>query len=50
MFLGSSARPARRADCLDNVGSSISHNPIDLHGLLWGGYRESFSGGKAAGE
>jgi hypothetical protein len=35
------ARPARRADklhlrddCLYNVGSSTSHNPTDLHGLL----------------
>jgi hypothetical protein len=24
------------ADCLDNVGSSTSHNPIGLHGLLRG--------------
>jgi hypothetical protein len=24
------------ADCLDNVGSLTSHNPIDLQGLLWG--------------
>jgi hypothetical protein len=23
------------ADCLDNVGSSTSHNLIALHGLLW---------------
>jgi hypothetical protein len=45
MFLGSRARPVRRvdnltaickADCLDSVGSSTSHNPIGLHGLLWG--------------
>jgi hypothetical protein len=43
MFLGSRARPVRRADnltamcepnCLDNVGPLTSHNPIDLHGLL----------------
>jgi hypothetical protein len=43
MFLGSRARPTRKADiladicwanCLDNVGSSTSHNPIGLHGLL----------------
>jgi hypothetical protein len=25
-----------RDDCLDNVGSSTSHNPIGLHGLLRG--------------
>jgi hypothetical protein len=25
-----------RADCLDNVGSSTSHNPKGLHGLLQG--------------
>jgi hypothetical protein len=38
------ARPVRgwqphrhlRVDCLYNVGSSISHNPIGLHGLLRG--------------
>jgi hypothetical protein len=24
------------ADCLDNVGSLTSHNPIGLQGLLWG--------------
>jgi hypothetical protein len=24
------------ADCLDNVGSLISHNPIGLHSLLRG--------------
>jgi hypothetical protein len=40
MFLGSKAWPVRRTDeglwahCPDNVGSSISHNPICLHGLL----------------
>jgi hypothetical protein len=41
MFLGSKARPVREAynltaisDCLDNVGSSTSHNPIGLHCLL----------------
>jgi hypothetical protein len=25
-----------RADCLENVGASTSHNPIGLHGLLQG--------------
>jgi hypothetical protein len=42
MFLRSRARPVRkadnlsllRADCLDNVGSLTSHNPLGLHGLL----------------
>jgi hypothetical protein len=42
MFLGSRAWPVRKArphrhlrvDCLDNVGSSTSHNPIGLHSLL----------------
>jgi hypothetical protein len=39
--VGVKARPARKADkvttiCLDNVGTSTSHNPIDLHGLLQG--------------
>jgi hypothetical protein len=39
MFLGSRARPALNTDivtaaCLDNVGSSTSHNPLGLHGLL----------------
>jgi hypothetical protein len=34
MILGSKARPVRRADRLDNVGSSTSHNPIGHHGLL----------------
>jgi hypothetical protein len=24
------------ADCLANVGVSVSHNPVDLHGLLTG--------------
>jgi hypothetical protein len=42
---GSKARPVRKggklnnhlwADCLDNVESSTSHNPIGLHGLLQG--------------
>jgi hypothetical protein len=37
-------RPERRADnltaiskliCLENVGASTSHSPMDLHGLLW---------------
>jgi hypothetical protein len=41
IFLGSRARPVRRADsfsavCLDNVGSLTSHNHIGLQGLLWG--------------
>jgi hypothetical protein len=40
---GVKGRPARKAeqthrrlwaDCLENVGTSISHNPMDLHGLL----------------
>jgi hypothetical protein len=44
-FLGSKVRLVRRvdnliticeADCLDNVGSLTSHNPIGLQGLLWG--------------
>jgi hypothetical protein len=29
-------RPARKADCLENVGASTSHSPMDLHGLLQG--------------
>jgi hypothetical protein len=38
---GGKGRPARKADnltaiCLDNVGPSTSHNPVDLHGLLRG--------------
>jgi hypothetical protein len=43
MFLGSYVWLVRRADnltaiadCLDNVGSLTSHNPIGLQGLLWG--------------
>jgi hypothetical protein len=28
--------PSVSVDGLDKVGSSISHNPIGLHGLLWG--------------
>jgi hypothetical protein len=42
MFLGSKVRLVRgadnltAADCLDNVGSLTSHNPIGLHGLLRG--------------
>jgi hypothetical protein len=44
MFWGSKVRWMRRADnlttiwadCLDNVGSLPSHNPIGLHGLLRG--------------
>jgi hypothetical protein len=47
MFLGSKVRLVRRAgnlttiwaDCLDNVGSLTSHNPIGLQGLL----RDSFT-------
>jgi hypothetical protein len=40
MFLRNKVRPVRRAneflraDCLDNVGSLTSHNPIGLHSLL----------------
>jgi hypothetical protein len=41
MFLGSRARPVRKADnltadCLDNVESSTSNNPIGHDGLLRG--------------
>jgi hypothetical protein len=41
MFLCCRALPLHRADnlsadCLDNVGSSASHSPIGLHGLLRG--------------
>jgi hypothetical protein len=41
VFLGSRARPVRGADnltanCVANVGSSTSHKPIGLHGLLQG--------------
>jgi hypothetical protein len=46
---GDKGRPARkvgnltaihlRADCLENVGVSTSHNPMGLHGLL----RDSFT-------
>jgi hypothetical protein len=36
MFLSSRTRPARKAHCVDNVGSSTSHNPISLNGLLLG--------------
>jgi hypothetical protein len=41
MFLGSKVRRVRKADnlgadCLDNVGSLTSHNPIGLQGLLRG--------------
>jgi hypothetical protein len=36
MFLGSKVRPVCGADCLDNVGSLTSHNPIGLRGLLQG--------------
>jgi hypothetical protein len=48
MFLGSGAQLVRRVHnltgiceltVLDNVGSSTSHNPIGLHGLL----RDSFT-------
>jgi hypothetical protein len=40
---GGKGRPARKADqpylhlwadCLENMGASMSHNPMDLHGLL----------------
>jgi hypothetical protein len=38
---GDKRRPARGADnrhlwayCLENVGASASHNPMDLHGLI----------------
>jgi hypothetical protein len=34
MFLGSTASLAHKADCLDNLGSSISHNPLGLHSLM----------------
>jgi hypothetical protein len=41
---GGKGRPARkadnfaisRADCLENVGASMSPNPMDLHSLLQG--------------
>jgi hypothetical protein len=39
---GGKGRPALKADhhlladCLENVGASIPHNPIGLHGLLQG--------------
>jgi hypothetical protein len=41
---GGKGRPARkadnfaisRADCLENVGASTSHNPMGLYGLLEG--------------
>jgi hypothetical protein len=38
MFLGRVVERSRRvrADCLDNVGTSTSQNPIDLHGLFRG--------------
>jgi hypothetical protein len=44
MFLGSRARPVRRADTrtstceavVQSVGFLTSHNPIGLHGLLQG--------------
>jgi hypothetical protein len=46
MFLGMKGRRVRRADnltticestdCLDNVGSLTSHNPIGFQGLLRG--------------
>jgi hypothetical protein len=31
---GDKALPARRADCLGNVGSLTFHIPMGLHGLL----------------
>jgi hypothetical protein len=38
MFLGSIVQPVHHlwGDCVDNVRSSTSHNPIGLHGLLRG--------------
>jgi hypothetical protein len=42
---GDKGRPTRKADnltavcepiCLENVGASMSHNPMGLHGLLQG--------------
>jgi hypothetical protein len=39
---GGKGRPVRKADltdicdCLENVGTSTSHNPMGLHGLLQG--------------
>jgi hypothetical protein len=38
---GAKERPARKADnltadCLENVGTSTSHNHMGLHGLLQG--------------
>jgi hypothetical protein len=33
---GGKGRPARKADNLENVGASMSHNCMDLHGLLQG--------------
>jgi hypothetical protein len=35
-FVRLTTLPAFWADCLDNVGSSTSHNPIGIHGLLRG--------------
>jgi hypothetical protein len=31
---GGKGRPALKADCLENVRASTSHNPMGLHGLL----------------
>jgi hypothetical protein len=44
ILMGGKGRPARKAgnltailaDCLENVGSLTSHNPIGLHGMLRG--------------
>jgi hypothetical protein len=33
---GDKRRSARKADCLENVGASTSHNPMGLQGLLQG--------------
>jgi hypothetical protein len=40
-LLGGKGGPARKADnlteiCLENVGTSTSHTPMGLHGLLQG--------------
>jgi hypothetical protein len=50
-ILGGKGRPARKAnnlthllwaDCLENVGTSKSHNPMGLHGLLQGYFYFTF--------
>jgi hypothetical protein len=35
-LLENKGRPARKADGLENVEASNSHNPMSLHGLLQG--------------